>query len=139
MAKHAAVLRKTALLGLLCTSSRGAKTHTIKTMIVERHGLACSPLFVAMSKNKFLRVVFPISIKSSQHCMAFYIHLQIPNTAGPRIVSRLLLCSPKYFPPDSWMKIGSHVFTPSSDTVLVATHKKNNKAMMWLVLRNDGR
>ena len=121
MAKHAAVLRKTALLGLLCTSSRGAKTHTIKTMIVERHGLACSPFFIAMIKNKFIRVVFPSPYGSRQHCMACYIHLQIPNTAGPRIVSCLLFCSPKYFPPDSWMKIGSHACTLSSDTVLVAT------------------
>ena len=45
-------------------------------MIVERHGLACSPIIIAMSKNKFLRVFSQLP-NQNQPCMACYNHLQI--------------------------------------------------------------
>jgi hypothetical protein len=65
-------------------------THTqIKNVINERHNLACSIIFKAISKTGSLGSCFVCMDTGSSRKLAM-LNLQIPNTAETRVISKWL-------------------------------------------------
>ena len=95
----------------------GCQHTQIRNMITERHKLACSMIFKAISKTGSLGSCFVCMDIGSSERLAMQ-NLQIPNTAETRIVLKWLF-SPRFS--------GKNRFTSTSGCCTGCSHLRENK------------